>query len=221
MTPLAQEFLALTPEKRREVHFVLCQRALEKWTAYIAGRKEMTYTESVCGTTQQLDLSLPSGALASARKGRDIAGVASRYGEPIVAMQDSDLEFPEPIQFGYYALYNLFRKYVAGKVIDDWLIVNQALSTESDESQVGPVLRAAIKKTGEDKTRSKWFEGAIESGYRRHFSRSNRWNSATVGPSASRTAVPVTPPAQVRRVWIARCPCAAELGSSRASWPRR
>lgn len=155
MTPLAQEFLALTPEKRRVVHFALCQRALEKWTAYIAGRKEMTYTETVCGTTQQLDLSLPGDALASAKQGRDVAGVASRYGEPIVAMQDADLEFPEPIQFAYYALYNLFRKYVAGKVIDDWLIVNQALSTEPDLNQVAHVLRSAIRKTEEGPMRSK------------------------------------------------------------------
>lgn len=61
-------------------------------------------------------------------------------------MQDDDLTFPDPIEFAYYALYNLFSRYTQQEPIDDWLIVNQALSSEEDESQWQLLLAAAIQK---------------------------------------------------------------------------
>ena len=60
-------------------------------------------------------------------------------------MQDADLEFPQEIQHAYYALYNLFRKHAIKEDVDDWLIVNQALSSEIDESRWLSLLADAIR----------------------------------------------------------------------------
>jgi len=59
---------------------------------------------------------------------------ALRYKEPIISIQDNDLSFPKNIEYGYYSIYNLFQKYTQAKNVDDWLIVNQALSIEDIDS---------------------------------------------------------------------------------------
>jgi len=92
----------------------------------------------------EVDIGLPADALRSARAGVDLANVASRYREPIVAMQDDDLNFPEPVEFAYYAIYNCFRKHACGEDIDPWLIVNQALSSSEDKESWLPQLAQAI-----------------------------------------------------------------------------
>jgi hypothetical protein len=146
MATLGQQFLALSPNQRRAVHLLLGKVALANWNAYVRSRGRISYIETVCGTRQAVDATLPRDALESARQGRDIANVKKRYGEPIVAMQDDDLVFDDFAEFAYYSLYNLFRKYAALEDIDDWLIVNQALSSEPRQDQWAPLLETAIRK---------------------------------------------------------------------------
>ncbi len=146
MKSLADEFLALKPDQRRVVHFVLCEYALHKWNQYASVQGRIRYTESVVGTQQQVDKHLPADALGSARQGTDSGHLGKRYEEPITAMQDDDLIFPENIEFAYYAIYNLFRKYALGKDIDDWLIVNQALSSEEDSEKWDTLVSSAIQR---------------------------------------------------------------------------
>ena len=146
MSSLQQQFLAVTDEQKRSVHFVLGQHALAQWTAFVASRWTVTYADSVCGTCQTVDTTLPGDALKCARQSTDTARVEERYGEPLVALQDGDLDFPGPIRFAYFALYNLFMKYAGIENIDDWLIVNQALASEADESQWSPLLAAPIQE---------------------------------------------------------------------------
>jgi hypothetical protein len=92
----------------------------------------------------EVDATLPADALRSARAGADIANVQRRYEEPIVALQDDDLSFPEPVEFGYYGIYTCFRKYVNGMEIEPWLIVNQALSSDDDSDSWALRLEQAI-----------------------------------------------------------------------------
>jgi len=146
MTSLAGEFLALKSNQRRVVHFVLCEYALRKWNQYTSSQDEIRYTESVVGTEQQVDKQLVTDALESARQGADFDHIEARYREPIVSMHDDDLEFPENIEFAYYAIYNLFRKYTLGEDVDDWLIVNQALSSEQDNEKWRSLLSNAIQR---------------------------------------------------------------------------
>src|SRR5579859_272570 len=135
MSSLGEQFLGLTPARKRVVHLALCEHALAKWIAYTRLHGEITYMETVCGTIQSVDAELPKDALECAKQRRDIANVHERYREPIVALQDHDLEFPGAVEFAYYSIYNLFRKYAGAEDVDDWLIVNQALSLETEENR--------------------------------------------------------------------------------------
>jgi len=157
---LAKEFHSLPPEQRRFVHISLCESALAKWLEYIEACGPIQYTETVCGTRQVVDGDLPRRALDAVRKGWDNDHLADMYLEPIVSMQDGDLEFPDAIEYAYYAIYNLYQKYIDNQAIDDWLIVNQAISAEVDENMWSPLLADAIelavsrKRRRQDRRRS-------------------------------------------------------------------
>ena len=146
MKSLARRFFEFNPDQRSKVHFALCEHALGKWSQYANNQGKFWYIESVAGTIQHLDKQLPADALESAHRCTDSEHVETRYQEPIAAMQDDDLVFPENIEFAYYAIYNLFGKYALGRDIDDWLIVNQALSSEEDNEKWDSMLSRAIRK---------------------------------------------------------------------------
>lgn len=146
MDTLAKQFHDLSADERRNVLLFLGESALRKWREYCSIHRRISYVETVCGTHQSVDTELPADACQAAREGCDSKNVANRYQEPIAAMQDDDLTFPDPVEFAYYALYNLFNKYAVHETVDDWIIVNQALSSEEDESKWGATLEAAIQE---------------------------------------------------------------------------
>lgn len=146
MFSLRARFQQLSASQKRTVQETLCEDALERWRAFCAAKGRVSYVESVCGTRQAIDLTLPTDAFRSVQENRDIAEVERRYSEPICALQDEDLVIPKPAIFAYYAIYNLFNRYIKVEDIDDWLIVNQALSAEADESRWRAMLDAAIEK---------------------------------------------------------------------------
>lgn len=130
---LRERFLFLAPSGRRLVHERLVLQALARWKAYAEEQGGIRYRESVTGTEQAVDARLPEDAVESVRSGQSMAEVDERYAEPLAALQDDDLSFPEPVEFAYYAVYNFFRKYgLRDDEVDDWLIVSQAGSSEED-----------------------------------------------------------------------------------------
>jgi hypothetical protein len=146
MHELADKFRSLSPDQKRIIHLNLCEHALTKWQAFASSRRWIMYADSVCGTKQAVDKSLPLDALQSARDGRDVADVDARYAEPITALHDDDLNLPASVEYAYYAIYNTFSKYARKENVDDWLIVNQALASETDESRWPILLEAAMRK---------------------------------------------------------------------------
>ena len=128
---LHARFLELPAEARWCVHARLCARAVAAWQRYLAAEGELSYTDSVIGMFHTVEARLPADAWVCVF-GRPRTGslkeIEYRYREPTVALQDGDLELPDPIYYGYCAVYNAFLKYAVGRPIDDWLIVNQALS---------------------------------------------------------------------------------------------
>ena len=143
---LAEEFLSLSEAKRRFVQFELCGNALLILNEYLAETGEIRYVESIAGTLQIVDPKLPSNAFESAQKGENLFNAEYRFAEPITALHYEDLEFPSHIEFAFYSIYNLFQKYVSKRKIDDWLIVNQALSAETDREKWTELLKNAIEK---------------------------------------------------------------------------
>jgi hypothetical protein len=144
MSNLAEIFLNLDDGQRRNAQIELCQNALNIWENYIAQFEQIEYDEWICGTHQIVDKSLPKEAFEAVIRGRDERKIDSRYAEP---MHDEFLEFPDNIEFAYYAIYNLFNKYIQKLKIDDWLICNQALSAETDSEQWEDLLNDAILKS--------------------------------------------------------------------------
>jgi hypothetical protein len=145
-------FEGLYGARRRAVQIALCRHALGVWEAYLRRYGPVEYVDSVVGLYHCVDSSLPRDALADVEAGVDRAGVAQRYLEPIVALQDDDLELPGHIELAYYAIYNLHRRAVEGAAIDDWLIVNQALAAEEDPALwrrlLADALQAALRWRG-------------------------------------------------------------------------
>lgn len=142
MTP-RELFVQLGDDRRRQVHLSLCEDALPTWIGYVRGKRaRLRYRDSVVGMWHHVDVELPGDALRSACAGRDLADIGSRYLEPIAALQDDDLVFPDSVEFAYYAIYNCFRRYVCGDDIPDWLIVNQALSVHDDGEAAARLTRA-------------------------------------------------------------------------------
>ncbi|MEM8953194.1 MAG: hypothetical protein AAGD22_03495 [Verrucomicrobiota bacterium] len=149
MPALADTFLTLPPHLKRAVHLELCNQAVRIWEAYYDQHGTIDYVETVAGTKQVVDRNLPIAAIRAVMTGSDGENVAYRYQEPVAAMQDDDLEFPDAIEFAYYSIYNLFGRYVSSRNEDDWLIVNQALSAHGEDSDYASILAAAIDQTGE------------------------------------------------------------------------
>jgi len=147
MKSIIDKFFLLSPEQRRSVHFVLCEYALDKWNAYAKTQASMTYVDSVIGTKQQVDWELPYDALESIKRITDYEEIEERYLEPITAMHEDDLIFPENIEYAYYAIYNFFNKYALNNKIEDVLILNQALSSEEDNAKCTAILLNAIETT--------------------------------------------------------------------------
>ena len=147
MSSLYETFLNLNDEQKRLVHLKLCENALKIWENYVAQFEKIEYDEWICGTHQIVDKSLPKDAFEAVVRGRDERKIDSRYAEPISAMHDEYLEFPAKIEFAYYAIYNLFNKYILCHNIDDWLIANQALSAETDPDSWESLLTDAILKS--------------------------------------------------------------------------
>lgn len=148
---LAEIFLNLPHEGRKQVHHYLCALALEAWKHFTAAEGRITYCDSVVGMFHVVDLHLPANAFNAAFGSPDEATIAAidyRCLEPIAALQDMDLEFPNEIQFAYYAIYNAFLKHAKHENIDDWLIANQAISSSQNEHEWKAMLETAIQTAG-------------------------------------------------------------------------
>jgi hypothetical protein len=146
MTPY-ESFRQLTPDRQRQVALLLCEQALQVWTAYVAEHAPIRYSDSVVGMRHEVDVRLPYDALYCAQVGADVYGAEKRYLEPIAAMQDDDLEFPATVRLAYYAIYNCFRKYACGDELDAWLVVNQARGSIDDQEGLSQRLTDAIAAT--------------------------------------------------------------------------
>ena len=144
---LRAAFEALDGSRRRAVQLALCRHALGVWEAYLRRHGPVEYIDSVVGLYHSVDSALPRDALASVEAGAERADVSHRYLEPIAALQDDDLELPGQIELAYYAIYNLYRSGIEGAAIDDWLVVNQALSAEEDPAMRCTLLADALQAT--------------------------------------------------------------------------
>ena len=136
MHPVTEKYFSLSKDQQKFVQINLCEKAFEVWLTYVKKNKFTSYRESVCGTLQDLDFTLPIDAIQSVKTGSDRSNIKERYLEPIAAIQDSDLIFPDEIELAYYAVYNLYNFYLTNKLDDSWLIINQSLSALGEDQAI-------------------------------------------------------------------------------------
>jgi hypothetical protein len=106
-----------------------CTYAVDVWERYVREGTPIEYTDGVVGLAHVVDMTLPTRAIHAVD--RKLAGDAvdpkpiwDAYSEPMSALQDGDLDFPDGIASSYRAIYNLFG-FVFGlcKLYDDGEIV--------------------------------------------------------------------------------------------------
>ena len=127
--------MKLNEDLKRSVQLALCSDALGVWNEYAEQNSPITYIETVVGTELDVSEGLPAEAYKAAVTRSKEDWIRKAYLEPICALQDDDLEFPEHITYAYYAIYNLYCRYSQNESIDDWLIVNQALSAKPTDDE--------------------------------------------------------------------------------------
>ncbi len=139
--PSLVRFENLPVGQRRDALLRLSDVPLGVWVAYVKKRKgRIVYADSVVGMRHVLDTELPAKAIEAVRTAIGSDAIAEAYGEPIISMQDDDLKFPDPVEFAYYSIYNLFCKYGCGDDINDQLIINQALGSLGDREEMDKLL---------------------------------------------------------------------------------
>ncbi|WP_139167297.1 hypothetical protein [Chromobacterium sphagni] len=126
MNSVVEQYFKLNPESQRNVQLFLCEVALEVWEKLIP--ENFIYRESVAGTSQIFDVTLPRKALDSVDSIELMHQVYGCYREPIVALQDGDVEFSEKAEYAYYAIYNFFLSSLHRTSSDPWLIPSHVLS---------------------------------------------------------------------------------------------
>jgi len=142
MNEIIKGFQTLSVSKKKELQLIVCQHSLDVWNAFWPNINS-SYTDSVGGLRHEVDFELPSEAFFAVKLDDYKQSIVDRYKEPITAMQDSDLEFPRSIEFAYYSIYNLYQKYGDKREIDDWLIINQALSSRED-SETSDLVKTVV-----------------------------------------------------------------------------
>ncbi len=104
-------FDALPPYRRLQALRIACDDALAVWRQYRLDGAPLEYRDSIVGELHTVDDTLPARALADVDA--MLAGafadpaIAYAYLEPIAAIQDDDLDLPDPVEMAYHAIYNL------------------------------------------------------------------------------------------------------------------
>ncbi|MEO8705731.1 MAG: hypothetical protein ABI867_37210 [Kofleriaceae bacterium] len=131
---IVEEFTALPEYRRHEAMRVACAEALEVWRRYRHDGKPLEYVDSVIGIRHTVDDGLPQRALAEvdaylAGEYVDAKQSDADFTEPIVAMQDDDLDLPRPVAQAYYAIFNLHRiVFRLPHVPEDHVVLSQVAS---------------------------------------------------------------------------------------------
>lgn len=133
MKHLADQFFSLGSEQKRLAILLLAKRALHSWRNHFPEGAHLQYQESITGSTQIVELNLPEDAIKEVESSTFDAGVAERFKEPIVALQDMDLELPEQAELAYYGIYNAHRLFKQQANIEEKLVLNQLLSALPDD----------------------------------------------------------------------------------------
>jgi len=144
MQELYDKFISLDAEAKKKAHIKACSYSLAAWDAFVQQGKKLSYRDSVVMMKHQIEETLPNDALQAIINSAPREEISDKYLEPIAALQDMDWEPPEHIEYAYYSIYNVYRKYGEDADIDDWLIINQCLSSETNEEKWDVIFKSIL-----------------------------------------------------------------------------
>lgn len=144
MKELYDKFMSLGVEARKQAHINACGYSLSAWDQYVRDGNGLGYRDSVVSMKHYLREDLPNNALQAIMNNAPSKEISELYLEPIAALQEMDWEPPEYIEYAYYSIYNAYRKYCEGSDIDDWLIINQSLSSEPKKENWGAIFKKVL-----------------------------------------------------------------------------
>ena len=144
MKELYNTFISLDYEAKKKAHIKACTFSLDSWQLFVKKGKNLSYRDSVVFIKHKIDKSLPMDALEAVIAGEQRKEISESYLEPIAALEDMDWRPPEYVEYAYYSIYNLYRKYCEGSDIDDWLIINQSLSSEKNEEKWDSMFKSIL-----------------------------------------------------------------------------
>lgn len=152
---LKEKLLELPINTRLLFLACLCGHSLKVVKKYFRISSNRCYVDTVVGMTHTVDIILPSRALSLIKSNSgnpsldSLNQMRNEYNEPIVALQDGDLEIDdEAVIFGYYAIYNLIL-YALNPEDEKqmMLMVNQAFSSYMPKFDGSPEQKEELKKT--------------------------------------------------------------------------
>ena len=144
MKELYDKFISLDAEAKKKAHIKACCYSLSVWDKFILDGQYLNYSDSVLSIKHRIEEGLPKNALQAIMDNAPSKEISELYLEPISALQDMDWETPEHIEYAYYSIYNAYRKYCEGFDIDDWLIINQSLSSVIMEENRGAIFKKIL-----------------------------------------------------------------------------
>jgi hypothetical protein len=161
-----QEFCdSLPKDKQITLAVTLTKQILPIWDEYAEGNI-LTYRDTVVGLTHTVPKQLLADSikeveiylstqklLRKLKNNSKLLKLYSYFGDPIVALWDSDWELPEPVQKIFYSVYNLLGSIVDKNKISSeetkiYVSINQAIdaietSGRLSEDQIKEILKQA------------------------------------------------------------------------------
>lgn len=144
MHELVVKFKGLPADDTKKAHIRACAYSVSAWDKFCADGKNLSYKDSVVFLTHKVDKSLLSSALQAVIDNHS-GNLLDSFLEPINALEEMDWTPGQNIEYAFYSIYNLYKKYCLKEDIDDWLIVNQVLSTEPDERKMDEMLKFIVQ----------------------------------------------------------------------------
>ena len=144
MHELVVKFKNLSADETKKAHVRACAYSVSAWDKFCANGRNLTYKDSVVFLTHSVDKSLLNSALQAVIDNHS-DGLLDSFLEPINALEEMDWTPGQNIEYAFYSIYNLYKKYCHKEEIDNWLIINQALSSESDETKIDEMLRCIVR----------------------------------------------------------------------------
>lgn len=145
---------ALPDARRLAVALQLLHRALPLWDGHTQGQA-VRYRDSVVGMEHRIAPDLLARTIDMVDRHRrapwflqwlslriGLMRLAAEFDDPLVSLQDLDMEWPEPVKLTFYAAHNLLEHLIkGGRTYNGHLLVYVSISQAVDALERGGIMK--------------------------------------------------------------------------------